>query len=118
MCGIFGIIGNHSNFKKDITSLAKSASRRGKDSSGILINNNAYSILTADYDISKLIKKIHFKNINMILGIGRLITNGNNDNQPYKKNKIIVFHNGIVLNNKELFLKEKYIEKIILILKL
>ena len=107
MCGIFGIIGNHSNFKKDITSLAKSASRRGKDSSGILINNNAYAILTADYDIRKLIKKIHFKNINMILGIGRLITNGNNDNQPYKKNKIIVFHNGIVLNDKELFLKEK-----------
>ena len=27
----------------------------------------------------------------MILGIGRLITNGNNDNQPYKKNKTIVF---------------------------
>ena len=40
MCGIFGIIGNHSNFKKDITSLAISASRRGKDTSGILINNN------------------------------------------------------------------------------
>ena len=107
MCGIFGIIGNQSNFKKDITSLAISAARRGKDSSGILINNNAYSILTADYDISKLIKKVQFKNINMILGIGRLITNGNNDNQPYKKNKIIVFHNGIVINNKELFLKEE-----------
>ena len=32
------------SFKKDITSLAKSASRRGKDSSGILINNNAYAM--------------------------------------------------------------------------
>ena len=63
--------------------------------------------MTADYDISKLIKKVHFKNINMILGIGRLITNGNNDNQPYKKNKTIVFHNGIVINNTELFLEEK-----------
>ena len=39
--------------------------------------------------------------------MAELILTATNDNQPYKKNKIIVFHNGIVINNKELFLKRR-----------
>ena len=71
-----------------------------------MLHKDFYSILTADYDIKKLIKEISFENINMILGIGRLITNGNNDTQPYLEKEIAVFHNGIVLNDKNLFIKE------------
>ena len=43
----------------------------------------------------------------MCLGIGRLITNDNSENQPFLKKGICVFHNGIVVNDKQIFDREK-----------
>ena len=46
------------------------------------------------------------KNPKLFLGIGRLITNDNNSNQPFLSDNICVFHNGIVVNDQEIFEKE------------
>ena len=43
----------------------------------------------------------------MIIGIGRLITNGNKDNQPLINSGSAIFHNGIIINEKKLFDLEK-----------
>ena len=103
MCGIFGIIGSNERLSYELKMLASFASRRGQDSSGFLYYDNNYKVKKADYDIVKLKKNINFNNSNLIIGIGRLITNGNNDNQPFLIDKSAIFHNGIVVNDKELF---------------
>ena len=106
MCGIFGIIGNNRQNEKDIKKLANFAARRGRDSSGTLSYNKEYKINKADLSIKKLIKKIDFKNLELFLGIGRLITNDDNQNQPYSEGKICIFHNGIVVNDNQIFKNE------------
>ena len=107
MCGIFGIIGYNDNNQADLKKLSKFATRRGQDSSGIMMHTDRYKINRADYSIEKLMSKTKITNANLFLGIGRLITNDNNENQPFFKNNICVFHNGIVVNDKEIFKKEK-----------
>ena len=106
MCGIFGVIGENNNNLDDIKKLANFAERRGRDSSGILTLNKNYQIKKADFSINKLIKKIDYKNLKLVLGIGRLITNDNNHNQPYSEGKICVFHNGIIVNDNIIFNNE------------
>ncbi|MBF96463.1 MAG: glucosamine 6-phosphate synthetase [Pelagibacterales bacterium] len=107
MCGIFGIIGNDVIPKSVIKKLANFAFRRGQDSSGILTYKKEYKINKADYDINKLVGKINKSKYKVFLGIGRLITNGNKDNQPYYRYGKIIFHNGIIVNDKALFKEEK-----------
>ncbi len=107
MCGIFGIIGKSKNFSSEVNKLINYASRRGKDSSGILTYKNFYKIYKADFDIKKLKSKLDLKNLNLIIGIGRLITNGNIDNQPLTNSSSAIFHNGIIINEKKLFELEK-----------
>ena len=107
MCGIFGIIGKSEDNLTDIRALANHAKRRGSDSSGVMFVEDEYYVERADFDISKLIKKLTIKNTEMFLGIGRLITNDNYANQPFLDNNICVFHNGIVVNDDEIFDSEK-----------
>ena len=107
MCGIFGIIGKSNNNLAYIKSLARHAKRRGADSSGIMLFQNEYSVQRADFDISRLTKDLTIKNPEIFLGIGRLITNDNYANQPFLSDNICVFHNGIVVNDNEVFEKEK-----------
>ena len=107
MCGIFGIIGKSNNNLADIKSLAKHAKRRGADSSGIMLFQEEYSVGRADFNISRLTNDLTIKNPEIFLGIGRLITNDNNANQPFLSDDICVFHNGIVVNDNEVFEKEK-----------
>ena len=107
MCGIFGIIGNIRNEIKDILVLSKHAKRRGQDSSGILIYQNNYLVKKSDVDILKLSKSLSIVDPKVFLGIGRLITNDNDANQPYLKDDICIFHNGIIVNDNEIFVQEK-----------
>ena len=107
MCGIFGIIGNNNNNKAFIKNLSMHAKRRGSDSSGIMMFQSEYKVERADYDISKLIKGLTINNPEIFLGIGRLITNDNYANQPFYSDNICVFHNGIVVNDNEVFETEK-----------
>ena len=106
MCGIFGIIGKSKKNKSYIKTLAEYAKRRGSDSSGFMAFQDKYFVEKADFDISKLTKILKIKNPEVFLGIGRLITNDNEANQPFLSDGICVFHNGIVVNDSEIFQKE------------
>ena len=103
MCGIFGIIGQSHNNLAYIKSLSRHAKRRGQDSSGIMMFQDEYSVQRADFDISKLTKDLRIKNPEIFLGIGRLITNDNQAKQPFLSDDICVFHNGIIVNDNEVF---------------
>jgi glutamine---fructose-6-phosphate transaminase (isomerizing) len=107
MCGIFGIIGNSKRYKYDLKILAKHATQRGRDSSGLMFYNGSYSIERAEFNLEKLIRTIGYKKNDITLGHSRLVTNGFSDNQPYIKNNICVFHNGIIVNAEQLFKDEK-----------
>ena len=111
MCGIFGIIGKSNRNKSYIKTLAEFAKRRGSDSSGFMSFQNEYVIERADFDISKLTKISKINSPEVFLGIGRLITNDNDANQPFLSDDICVFHNGIVVNDNEIFEKENIIRK-------
>ena len=91
MCGIFGIVGQSKNNKSYIKKLSYFADVRGQDSSGILTYNDQYKIFKADYSIKKLLKKVNLNKNQLCLGIGRLITNDNSENQPFLKRGICVF---------------------------
>ena len=106
MCGIFGVIGKDKNNKSIINKLASFAEVRGQDSSGILSFNNKYEVCRADFSVTKLIQKIDLNSIKLCLGIGRLITNDNSENQPFLKDGVCIFHKGIIVNDKEIFKAE------------
>ncbi len=104
MCGIFGIIAQESIDRTDLKSLVKHSQRRGKDSSGLIfIKNDQYNICRADYNIDTLLNKIKPYNSSIVLGHSRLITNGLADNQPVVRDDIFVLHNGIIVNDKEIW---------------
>lgn len=106
MCGIFGIISNEIIDFKHLSVLAKHAKQRGKDSSGLMFyDNKEYNISRADEDISVLLKKYSNIKTEFIFGHSRLITNGLNDNQPVFRDNIIVIHNGIIVNEDQIWSK-------------
>ena len=104
MCGIFGIISQNTANKEDYKILAKLAQQRGKDSSGIIkLDKNHYSIIRSDSSILDLIGKLDLSNSSLLLGHSRLITNGHSDNQPVSKGDVILLHNGIIVNDSEIW---------------
>jgi glucosamine--fructose-6-phosphate aminotransferase (isomerizing) len=104
MCGIFGIISKSKIDYHDLQYLAKHAEQRGKDSSGLLVGNESgYIIHRANYAITKLLRYLNILNTSFIMGHSRLITNGLVDNQPVYRDGICIIHNGIVINDQELW---------------
>lgn len=104
MCGIFGLISSSAVVKSDLEYLARHAMQRGKDSSGLLTYDTArYSVVRADYDVVKLLKRTPIANATLVVGHSRLITNGLSDNQPVVREGICVFHNGIIVNDAEIW---------------
>lgn len=101
MCGIFGIIGRSKGFQSEFFSLATHSMQRGRDSSGILDYTTRYRITRADFKLTSLLKTVDLSNSRLALGHSRLITNGNNDNQPVSRDGIIVIHNGIIVNAEQ-----------------
>ena len=51
MCGIFGIIGRTKTFDSDLRILARHATQRGRDSSGLMVHDQDYSIIRAEYQL-------------------------------------------------------------------
>ncbi len=120
MCGIFGLIHKKDNktgkIFRDLFILSES---RGKEASGFAIKgkDNIRIFKTpfpaSDLVRSKLFQKelIHSNNRseNQFVGIGhsRLVTNGyeqfDSNNQPVVKNGMVVIHNGIIVNQNELW---------------
>lgn len=104
MCGIFGVISSSSINSKDLSILANLARQRGKDSSGFVFDtNDDYKVVKADYDIRKLEKTINFSDAKVVMGHSRLITNGLADNQPVVRKGAVLLHNGIVVNEDEVW---------------
>ena len=113
MCGIFGIISNKQIEKRKLSKLANRARQRGKDSSGLIYNSNkGYIIKRADFDIKNLLLKFQNQlNTSFVMGHSRLITNGLFDNQPIVRDGIVVIHNGIIVNEKEICEQLKFEKK-------
>lgn len=108
MCGVFGYISGKDIVKNEFDILAKHARQRGRDSSGLMTySNGKYSIYKADYDILKLVKEVKPYVGSIVLGHSRLITNGLSDNQPVHRDNVSIFHNGIIVNDKEVWGKTK-----------
>lgn len=104
MCGIFGIIANKEIDSPDLKKLANHARQRGQDSSGLLYYKKGnYYVSKADYNIEKLLNKSNLSKSSLVLGHSRLITNGLSDNQPVVRNNVFVFHNGIIVNDTEVW---------------
>ncbi|MBK7309200.1 MAG: glucosamine 6-phosphate synthetase [Sphingobacteriaceae bacterium] len=111
MCGIFGIIGAEISNKKELKLLVKHSQQRGKDSSGLIFMENAqYKVHKADYNIEKLLNKAKPYKSPIVLGHSRLITNGLSDNQPVIRDNVFVLHNGIIVNDEEIW-KDLTIER-------
>ncbi|PHM26215.1 glucosamine 6-phosphate synthetase [Xenorhabdus budapestensis] len=106
MCGIFGIVSQASVSLKNLRILAEHARQRGRDSSGLIFETEiSYDIYRADYDIRKLLSKTKLNTTKIALGHSRLITNGLSDNQPIVRNGICVIHNGIIINDNDIWNK-------------
>ena len=104
MCGIFGLISSSFVKKDDLKILVHHSRQRGRDSSGLIFfENSAYKVHRADYDLQKLLKKLTLYDSNLVLGHSRLITNGLGDNQPVVRDGVCVIHNGIIVNDEEVW---------------
>lgn len=106
MCGIFGIVSTHPVNAGDLSSLAHRAEQRGRDSSGLVVVRSVeYEAHRADFQIGKLLRDVPLGNTPFVMGHSRLITNGLGDNQPVVRDGIIVLHNGICVNDAEIWRK-------------
>jgi glutamine---fructose-6-phosphate transaminase (isomerizing) len=113
MCGIFGQISKNKINKKNFNSLVIHSEQRGVDSSGLVyFENDRYQIVRADFNIEVLLKETKPYESKVLLGHSRLITNGLGDNQPVIKDNTCAMHNGIIVNEKEVWkqldLERKY----------
>jgi hypothetical protein len=104
MCGIFGFINLEKPHRKVLRSLASHSEQRGKDSSGFLFyDGKKYSVTKADVPVTELLKSVEQRVSKYCFGHSRLITNGTPDNQPVVTDSVVVFHNGIIVNEGELW---------------
>jgi glucosamine--fructose-6-phosphate aminotransferase (isomerizing) len=120
MCGIFGFSGNSKIAGSElqlIKNLLMLSESRGKEACGLAIDGNSeIKFLKAPIPASDLIKTPNFNgqipkaieaDFKTVIGHSRLVTNGyeqdNNNNQPVVKNGIVAIHNGIIVNDKELW---------------
>ena len=106
MCGIFGSLSKSKVDLRLINTLANYSARRGKDSSGYMYYTSGnLAIVRADLPIKETLKNFQIPITNFVAGHSRLITNGQSDNQPILRNGIVIIHNGIIVNEKEIWAK-------------
>lgn len=104
MCGIFGAIADVAVNKKSLQLLAEHAMQRGRDSSGLIFEQGErYNVKRANYNVKSLLTKVKPYSSSFVFGHSRLITNGLADNQPVVRNDILVMHNGIIVNDEEIW---------------
>lgn len=104
MCGIFGLISDQPANNKIIKKLATHARQRGRDSSGLIFfDDGKYIVERANYDINQLIDHGHWSKSRLVMGHSRLITNGLLDNQPVVRDGLCLIHNGIIVNDEEIW---------------
>ena len=129
MCGIFGLIikanTNHSAsfITKTLKMVATVSLARGQDSSGMVFkhsSNQEFNLIKGDVPITTLLKNNEFNSILsksiaqyqigkefQAIGHARLVTNGSQlkaeNNQPVVKDGMVGIHNGIIVNDAQLW---------------
>ena len=104
MCGVFGYVGGSPLPRRSVDTLIHHSEQRGRDSSGLIVREEAsYSVLRADFALTKLAKKVDLAGHDVFLGHSRLTTNGFGENQPVIRDDVCVVHNGIVVNDEEIW---------------
>jgi glucosamine--fructose-6-phosphate aminotransferase (isomerizing) len=117
MCGIFSVylsenFKNKSLLNKYVSDLLVLSQTRGKDASGVAVNdieNNIITVYREPISASNFIKQDQYKNLFKttfgkvcVVGHNRLATNGSNgnikNNQPIHVENIVCAQNGIVTN--------------------
>jgi len=123
MCGIFGWISNASSnvskqeYIKGLEELFLLSESRGKEASGVCFASaNEVSVykecirakqLIHTEEYRRIINKIHDQQSHLIMGHARMVTNGSKskpeNNQPVVRGDLICIHNGIIVNDKEIW---------------
>lgn len=104
MCGIFGAIADVKGTSKYLRILAEHATQRGRDSSGLIFQQGRIChVKRANYNVKSLLAKTKPYSSSFVFGHSRLITNGLADNQPVIRNDILVIHNGIIVNDTQIW---------------
>ncbi len=134
MCGIFGLIVQKESdlepkfIKKSLTTLARLSESRGKDASGLVFRNESdgeLRVVKGAVPITRLLKKkeivdqidniIRQQGTFAVMGHARLVTNGSQsnaeNNQPVVKDGVVGIHNGIIVNEKELWSRHPEIQR-------
>ena len=112
MCGIIGYVGKNEAMPILLQGLRK-LEYRGYDSAGIVIqNNNTLTRIRATGKIKNLTKKTETEKIPGTIGIGHTrwathgsVTEANSHPHTNQDNKLMIVHNGIIENYREI--KEK-----------
>ena len=132
MCGIFGIIRSKEStlsetlVKKIATDLFLLSASRGKEASGFALYSNEQITIykTPDHPkdlissagYKKIISEKNLANVRAVIGHSRMVTNGteysNVNNQPFVKNNIAGIHNGIIVNEADIWKKYSGEERI------
>jgi len=103
MCGIFGFVGSSDLGTRSTKVLVDHAQQRGRDSSGLVLHGqDGYHAYRGDLPINRLLKRTP-KPGSLFFGHSRLVTNGTADNQPVMREQVIVIHNGIVVNEEQVW---------------
>ncbi len=104
MCGLFGQISKNEINEANFLQLVRHSEQRGIDSSGLIYCDELlYKVERADYNIEKLLDRVKPFDSNVVLGHSRLITNGLADNQPVVRGRISAIHNGIIVNEDDIW---------------
>lgn len=104
MCGIFGIVSSRNVNTSHLHDLALHARQRGRDSSGLFYENGtSYRVARADNDIKQLLNTHGSLLTSFVMGHSRLITSGLSDNQPVVRDGLVLIHNGIVVNDQQIW---------------
>ena len=123
MCGIFGLINKNKEYNagRIFKSLCLLSESRGKEASGFaVLNNSMINVYKTPFPAGEMVKgKVfrkeilnrdrNFRENFTAIGHSRLVTNGYEqydiNNQPVIKNGYVVIHNGIIVNQADLWRK-------------
>jgi asparagine synthetase B (glutamine-hydrolysing) len=128
MCGIFGFVTTKNSFNservKSITDqLLLLSESRGKDSSGVaIVREKEIIVYKEPLSAHKFIKQKKYLNLfsteqekHALIGHARMETNGSfslsNNNQPVVKDGIVTIHNGIIVNDSDIWKKHTDIKR-------
>ena len=104
MCGIYGGFSTCGHNPKTIRTLSRHAKRRGRDATGLIWNDsNSYHVVRRFDSDTSFLDAFKSESLGFFAGHSRLVTNGYFDNQPVEYENVWTLHNGIVLNEDELW---------------